>query len=86
MNDEGQVLELLMAIQKDIGELKGTMSGFTGSFSKHVEDDKVLASNVKAVELTMARQTGAMRVLTAVGTLVGSVIGASVAHFITKAH
>ena len=65
----------LLAIKQDIGELKGDLRGHAQAFAAHLEDDKGMASSLKQLELTSARQKGAIRVLTTIGTALGASIG-----------
>lgn len=69
------LMGVLLDIKSDIGALKQASSSHTAWMTKHVEDDKAMADDIRQLQLGVARQRGAVRVLAAVATAAGAAIG-----------
>jgi gas vesicle protein len=73
------ILQLLMDIKGDVGELKASTQTFADGLKKHIEDDEKLAEDVKTLQLTQAANKGAARVWTLVGSGIGAAVGSAAA-------
>lgn len=76
----GDLMEVLLELKGDIGGLKASSAGHSAWMAKHVEDDALMAADIKKLQLAHARQRG---FLTAV-TGIASAVGAGVVTFLSK--
>lgn len=72
---DAQLVQMLGEIQKCLGSIDGKLDAHMEAFSKHIEDDRAMASNIKQLEMQASRQRGAMTALGAVATILGSAAG-----------
>ena len=66
---------LLCEIKGDVGEIKAGGEATRQWLAKHVEDDKQLADDVKALEITAAKALGSARTWGLVGAGAASILG-----------
>lgn len=78
MSDQ-RIMDILLEIHGDIGQLKGTTTAFAAGLAKHVADDEAMAADIKQLQLTQASNKGAARVWTLVGSGIGAALGSAVA-------
>lgn len=78
MSDE--ILGVLTAIHKDVGEIKGKLDSHVAAFEQHVADDRQAYSAIIGLKTAQARQRG---FLTAVGVM-GSGMGAALGWLVEK--
>jgi hypothetical protein len=96
MSDE--IVSLLCELREGQGRIEAKVDGTMKWMEQHAKDDKEMAASirtleisplagqVKALELSQARQKGAMRVLAGVGSLLGAGIGYAVDLFTRGGH
>lgn len=75
---------VLLGIKADVGAITAKVDVTQSQFRQHVEDDKILALNIKHLEVAFARQSGAVKVWAIVLGAIISVIGAVAAHFVDR--
>jgi hypothetical protein len=79
MND-GQIQSVFSAL----GRIEQKIDGHTDWMKKHVEDDKLMAVDIKALQVSHARQKGFLTALTALGSVLGAGVGYAIDIF--KSH
>lgn len=75
MNNEALILETMLEMKSQLGEIHGTVRAVDEKFDKHVQDDAAVAERVRLLERAHDKQRGAMRVWGLVGVGLGTAIG-----------
>jgi hypothetical protein len=70
-----QLMTTLLDIKSDIGALTQKATGTHDWLAAHVEDDKLLIKTVTDLQISHAKQSGALKMLGILGAAVGSGIG-----------
>jgi hypothetical protein len=81
MNNEALILETMLEMKSQLGEIHGTVRAVDEKFDKHVEDDAAVAERVRLLERAHDKQRGAMKVWGLVGVGVGTLCGWAVEYF-----
>ena len=68
--------ETLLAMARELGELKGLVAGVDAKITQHISQSATIATRITSLEHAAERQRGAVRVLLALSTTVGSIGGA----------
>lgn len=75
MSNEALVLETLLEIKSQLGEVHATTNALSEKLTRHVEDDEVTAERVRTLELAQAKERGARKTWAVLGTAVATVAG-----------
>jgi Protein of unknown function (DUF1515) len=67
--------EILIKMSESLGRIEQKVDGTLMWMTKHVADDKVMADDIKALQLVHARQSGALKVWGIVGSALGAGLG-----------
>jgi hypothetical protein len=78
MNDEQPLLlQTLLNIREDIGELKALQTAANETFAKHCADDAIAHGRIREIELVQAKQRGAVRTWGIIATGAATLISAA---------
>lgn len=61
------LLNVLLEIKNDVGQLKQQATGHTAWMTQHVEDDKKMAKDINTLQMQGARQKGFLGALSIMG-------------------
>lgn len=76
--------DTLLNMAREIGEIKGLVAGVDAKVTTQIAQTATVAARVTTLEHAAERQRGAVRVLLAIWTTVGSIVGAAVSWFLGK--
>jgi len=77
--------DVMNEIMRSLGRIEQKIDGHSTWMEQHVADDKVMAEDIKRLQMSGARQRGVLAALATVGTVVGSVAGYAIELF-TRGH
>jgi hypothetical protein len=69
------MMEVLLAIKQDIGEIKGSLSGHVKAFDDHVQMDEKAYHAISEIRQQQAKQKGFIAAMGAVGGGVVAALG-----------
>lgn len=69
------LMDVLMSISKDFGELKNQTATTAAALKQHVEDDKAMLASIQTLQLTGAKQKGFLTALASFGGILGAGLG-----------
>jgi hypothetical protein len=80
MDDDFKVM-----VATTLGRIEQKVDGLNVWMTKHVEDDKCMADDIRALQMSSARRKGAIWGISTVGSFVGAGIGYAV-ELLTRGH
>ena len=80
------LMNVLLDIKGQTGEMKAHIEATTGRLEQHIEDDKVVLETVQTLQLSAARQKGFLAALSSFGALLGGGVGYIVERILLEHH
>lgn len=71
------IMEVLLEIKGNVGELKGTTKALSDNLVTHIAETVQIKKDVIDLQLTQASERGARRTWVAVGSGIGVLVGAA---------
>lgn len=75
------LMNVLLTVKQDIGGIKADIVSHAAAFKNHVEEDRLLCADVKALELGAARASGKRGAYAVIGGAVGTMLTLAVELF-----
>jgi|HubBroStandDraft_5_1064220.scaffolds.fasta_scaffold82111_3 hypothetical protein len=68
---------------QSLGRIEQKIDGHTQWMTKHVEDDKLIASDVRKLQIAAARQKGFIAALGAAAAFISGIVGYVIEYFVS---
>lgn len=82
MTNEHEILEAVLGMKDDIGNLKGLMEGYASRLDEHTKTEQEQWAEIRSLKSGFERQKGAIKGIGTVLGLAGTCAGAVVTWFV----